>query len=128
MAFRLTKAERRAKQAHIETQREAEKNLQSVIDSYAEAIKRASDWVQEVAEARRQEFNGKSTRWRDSVAGERVSEWIDNWEQYEPRREGFVTTGHWLLIRVAKVTSATLQLPVGSNRKSSSLPLPLGNL
>jgi predicted RNase H-like HicB family nuclease len=84
MAFKLTKAELRAKQAHIETLREAERNLQSVIDSYAEVVKRASDWVQEVAEARRQEFNSRSTRWRDSVAGERVSEWIDNWEQYEP--------------------------------------------
>jgi predicted RNase H-like HicB family nuclease len=84
MTFRLTKAELRAKQAHIETLREAERNLQSVIDSYAEAIKKASDWVQEVAEARRQEFNSRSTRWRDSVASERVSEWIDNWEQYEP--------------------------------------------
>jgi hypothetical protein len=84
MAFRLTKAERQAKQAHIDTLREAEKSLQSVIDRYSEAIKRASNWVQEVAEARRQEFNSKSTRWRDSVAGERVSEWIDNWEQYEP--------------------------------------------
>jgi hypothetical protein len=84
MAFRLTQAEQRAKQAHIETLREAEGNLQSVLDSYAEAIKRASNWVQEVAEARRQEFNSRSTRWRDSVAGERVSEWIDNWEQYEP--------------------------------------------
>ena len=84
MTFRLTKAELRAKQAHIETLREAEGNLQSVIDSYAEAIKRVSDWVQEVAEARRREFNSRSTRWRDSVAGERVSEWIDNWEQYEP--------------------------------------------
>ena len=84
MAFKLTKAELRAKQAHIETLHEAERNLQSVIDSYAEAIKRASNWVQEVAEARRQEFNSRSTRWRDSVAGERISEWIDNWEQYEP--------------------------------------------
>ena len=84
MAFRLTKAELRAKQAHIETLRGAERNLQSVIDSHAEVVKRASDWVQEVAEARRQEFNSRSTRWRDSVAGERVSEWIDNWEQYEP--------------------------------------------
>ena len=84
MAFRLTKAERRTKEAHIETLREAERNLQSVIDSYAEVIKKASNWVQEVAEARRQEFNSRSTRWRDSVAGERVSEWIDNWEQYEP--------------------------------------------
>ena len=54
MAFRLTKAERRTKEAHIETLREAERNLQSVIDSYAEAIKKASNWVQEVAEARRQ--------------------------------------------------------------------------
>jgi predicted RNase H-like HicB family nuclease len=84
MAFKLTKAELRGKQAHIETLREAERNLQSVIDSYAEVVKRASDWVQEVAEARRQEFNSRSTRWRDSVAGERVSEWIENWEQYEP--------------------------------------------
>ena len=84
MAFKLTKAELRAKQAHIETLREAERNLQSVIDSYAEVVKKASDWVQEVAEARRQEFNSRSTRWRDGVAGERVSEWIDNWEQYEP--------------------------------------------
>ncbi len=66
MTFSLTKAERRAKQAHIETLREAERNLQSVID------------------ARRQVFNSRSSRWRDSVAGERVSEWIDNWEQYEP--------------------------------------------
>ena len=40
--------------------------------------------MQEVAEARRQELNSRSIRWRDSVAGERVSEWIDNWEQYEP--------------------------------------------
>jgi hypothetical protein len=61
-----------------------ERDLAIATNSYNEAVRAAAEWVQEATAKWRREYDAKSERWQDGDAGTTVSNWLDEWEGFEP--------------------------------------------
>jgi methyl-accepting chemotaxis protein len=98
MAFKLTKAEETKFEELRKTVSEAFGELTSSVENYNEEIDKLRDevvstlsnyngklaelrnFVDEVAAARRDEFDEKSDSWKEGDVGNAADEWISTWE------------------------------------------------
>lgn len=101
MAFKLTKEEQKARDAHLvelqekwqdieqavekgrEAINEAFAHVCSAISAYNEARNAADTWREEVASRLRGEYDDKSETWQESDRGQEVSAFVDEWENIE---------------------------------------------
>jgi chromosome segregation ATPase len=61
--------------------------LQEKIDEYNTAAESIRAQLQDIQSERDEEFSDRSEKWQESANGEKVREWIDNFEQEQNRIE-----------------------------------------
>jgi hypothetical protein len=57
--------------------------LEKAIESFNEAAQAAKAFAEDIARERREEYDGKSDRWREGDAASSIDSWITEWEQVE---------------------------------------------
>lgn len=58
----------------------AREELRASVITYNEAMRRAGEFVGEVAKHHREKWDARSERWRDSERGQTAATWVESWE------------------------------------------------
>lgn len=57
--------------------------VKDAVSAYNEVLSEARGFAEDVASLRREAFDGRSERWRESDEGERAGSWVEEWERAE---------------------------------------------